>query len=543
MNIEETLKQKIVEAAKTVGLEIAINDVIIEKSKNEEHGDYASNVALKFAARNGKNPRAFAIELSKAIDMDNIEKIEIAGPGFINFFMKKGALNDLVSKIILEGDNYGKAIDKNQSINVEFVSANPTGDLHLGHARCAAVGDSICRLYEFAGYKVTREFYVNNAGNQINTLGKSLLIRYQQAFGEDVKLPEDSYQAHDIVDIANEFKKEYGDKYLKETPENFKFITQYGMKKELEKIERDLDLFRVKFDIYSFETDVRANHHVEDVLTNKFAKYSYVDNGATFLRTTDFLDDKDRAVIKSDGSFTYLMPDIAYHLIKLSRGYDKLIDVLGADHHGYINRMKSALMMQGYDKDTLEVELVQVVRLIRDGEEVKMSKRTGAGVTLRELCEEVGVDAVRYFFISRAASSHLDFDLNLALEQSSSNPVYYAQYAHARLSKVLELAKEKGIELTSSAPLLKEKSENELLKCLIEFPRLVEVSASKREPYMMANYIQSLAGYIHSFYTECKMIDMDNLELTKSRLALAKASKIVLRNALNLVGVNAPDHM
>lgn len=543
MNIEGLLKQKIADVTSSLGIIIPMEEIVIEKSKNLEHGDYASNVALKFGARNGKNPREFASEIIKGIDMSDIDHIEIAGPGFINFFMKKDALNDIVRKINLEGDKFGYAPKKNESINVEFVSANPTGDLHLGHARCAAVGDSICRLYEAAGYDVTREFYVNNAGNQIHTLGLSLQIRYQQLFGKDVELPDDSYHAHDIIDIATEFKNEYGDKYLEDTPENFKFLTQYGMDKELEKIKRDLALFRVNFDIYSFETDVRKDNHVMDVLTNKFAKYSYVDNGATFLRTTDFLDDKDRAVIKSDGSFTYLMPDIAYHLIKLSRGYNKLIDVLGADHHGYINRMKSALMMQGYKEDTLEVELVQVVRLIRDGEEVKMSKRTGAGVTLRELCEEVGVDAVRYFFISRAASSHLDFDLNLALEQSSSNPVYYAQYAYARLSKVLELANKKGIEVPNEAPLLKEKSEAELLKCLIEFPRLVEVAALKREPYMMASYIQDLAGLIHSFYTECKMIDMDNLELTKSRLALAKASRTVMKNALNLVGVNAPEKM
>ena len=297
------------------------------------------------------------------------------------------------------------------------------------------------------------------------------------------------------------------------------------MKAELKKIEKDLDLFRTKFDIYSFETDVRKDHHVEDVLKNKYSKYSYVQDGATFLRTTDFLDDKDRAVIKSDGSFTYLMPDIAYHLIKLSRGYDQLIDVLGADHHGYINRMKSALMMQGYSKDILEVELVQVVRLIKDGEEVKMSKRTGTGVSLRELCEEVGVDATRYFFVSRAASSHLDF----------------AQYAHARISKVLEDAKD--IKMNIDSPLLKEKKEMELLKVLIEFPKLIEVSASKRAPHMIATYIQALAAAIHGFYTECRVIDRDNLDVTSSRLALSKASQIVMKNALNVLGVSAPNKM
>lgn len=541
MSIEETLKIKIRDSLKSEGLDLELNDIIVENSKTPEHGDYASNVALKYAGRLGMNPRQLAEKISETIDKEVIEKIEIAGPGFINFFMKKNAINSIVSKIISGGDEYGRGEDKHKKINVEFVSANPTGDLHLGHARCAAVGDSICRLYEFAGYKVTREFYVNNAGNQIYTLGLSLDVRLRQLMGEKIELPEDSYHAHDIVDIAKLYNEKHPNEYKVGDEESFKKLQKFGMDEELEKIKRDLDLFRVKFDIYSFETDVRANNHVQDVLENKYGKYTYKQDGATFLKTTDFLDDKDRAVVKSDGSYTYLMPDIAYHLIKLSRGYDNLIDVLGADHHGYINRMKSALMMQGYSKDTLEVELVQVVRLIKDGEEVKMSKRTGAGVTLRELCEEVGVDATRYFFVSRAASSHLDFNLNLALEQSSSNPVYYAQYAHARLSSVLESAAD--IKIDENATNLREESETELLKKLIEFPHIIDISAEKRAPYVLANYIQELAADIHSFYTNCRLIDRDNLEVTSSRLALCKAAKIVMKNALGVLGVSAPEKM
>ena len=541
MSIEEQIKEQLVKVLASANINVSINDIVVENSKDPAHGDYASNVALKYASKVGKNPRDFASFIIENIDKSNINHIEIAGPGFINFFMKKDALNSVIAKIINEDNDYGRGENKNFKINVEFVSANPTGDLHLGHARCAAVGDSICRIYEFAGYNVTREYYVNNAGNQIHTLGLSLNIRYRQLNGEEVELPEDSYHANDIIDIAKQFNDEYGTKYLENTEENFNFLTEYGMKAELKKIEKDLELFRTKFDIYSFETDVRANHHVEDILKNKFGKYSYVDNGATFLRTTDFLDDKDRAVIKSDGSFTYLMPDIAYHLIKLSRGYDLLVDLFGADHHGYVNRMKSALMMQGYSKDILEVELVQVVRLIKDGKEVKMSKRTGAGVSLRELCEEVGVDATRYFFVARAASSHLDFNLNLALEQSSSNPVYYAQYAHARLSKVLESAKD--IELDLEGKNLKEKQEIELLKLLIEFPKVIQNSAKKRAPHMVATYIQELAANIHAFYTECRVINRDNIEVTSSRLALAKASQIVMRNALSVLGVSAPENM
>ena len=541
MNIEETLKIKIQDSLKSEGFVLDVKDIIIEKSKTPEHGDYASNVALKFAGRFGTNPRELATKIANNIDKEVVEKVEIAGPGFVNFFVKKNAINSIVSQIIKEGDNFGRGENKNKKINVEFVSANPTGDLHLGHARCADIGDSICRLYDFAGYEVTREFYVNNAGNQIHTLGLSLDIRLRQLLGEKVELPEDSYHANDIVDIAKLYNEKHPNEYKVGDPDSFKKLQQFGIDEELEKIKRDLKLFRVTFDIYSFETDVCANNHVQDVLENKYGKYTYKQDGATFLRTTDFLDDKDRAVVKSDGSYTYLMPDIAYHLIKLSRGYDNLIDVLGADHHGYINRMKSALMMQGYAKDTLEVELVQVVRLIKDGQEVKMSKRTGAGVTLRELCEEVGVDAVRYFFVARAASSHLDFDLNLALEQSSSNPVYYAQYAHARLCSVLESASD--IKIDESAANLKEDSESELLKKLMEFPHIIEVAAQKRAPHMLATWIQELAANIHSFYTNCKMIDRANLEVTASRLALAKAAQIVMKNALGVLGVDAPTKM
>lgn len=541
MNIEQNLKQKIVSAASSLGVVLTVEDIIIEKSKAVEHGDYASNVALKNANKVGMNPREFALKLIEAIDKEGIDKIEIAGPGFINFFLKHDAMNAVVKKIIAAGDNYGRGEKKNFKINVEFVSANPTGDLHLGHARCAAVGDSICRIYEFAGYDVTREFYVNNAGNQIATLGKSLDIRLRQLKGEKVEMPEDSYHAHDIIDIAKQFDEDFKGKYDTSAGDYLKKLTEYGMKKELEKIEKDLALFRTKFDIYSFETDVRKDNHVQKVLESKFAKYSYQQEGATFLRTTDFLDDKDRAVVKSDGSYTYFMPDICYHLIKLSRGYDLLVDVLGADHYGYINRMKSALMMQGYSKETLEVELVQIVRLIKDGTEVKMSKRTGAGISLRELCEDVGVDAARYFFVSRAASSHLDFDLNLALEQSSSNPVYYAQYAHARLSKVLELAKD--IKIDENAAKLGQKQEMDLLKTLIDFPKTIENAAKNRGPHMVATYIQDLASKIHAFYTECRVIDRDHLDVTASRLALAKASRIVLKNALSVIGVSAPDAM
>ena len=541
MDIELELKTKIKNALNQLGVDVEIPDITIETTKNPLFGDYASNVAMKYCKIKQTNPCDLANKIIDVINKDGIEKIEIAGPGFINFFLEKNALNQIVSKIINEDENYGRGEKQNKRVNVEFVSANPTGDLHLGHARIAAFGDSICRLYEFAGYDVTREYYINDAGNQINNLGKSLRARYHQAFNEDYPMPEDGYCAHDIIDIANKIKDEYGDIYLVDNKENFEALTNIGMKEELDKIKKDLHFFRVDFDVYTSERDIRKNNHVQEVLENLYSKYTYVEDGATFLKTSDFIDDKDRAVVKSDGSYTYLMPDIAYHLNKLSRHYDLLIDVLGADHHGYINRMKSALMMQGYSKDVLEVELVQVVRLIKDGEEVRMSKRTGTGISLRELCEEVGVDAVRYFFVSRAGSSHLDFDLNLATEQSSSNPVFYAQYAYARLSKVLSLAED--IELDISGKNLNKQQEIDLLKCLIDFPNVVKTSAKMRAPHAIATYIQRLASLIHSFYTECRVINRDDIKVTQSRLALAKASAIVMRNALNIIGVSAPTKM
>lgn len=541
MNIEQSLKQKIAAALSKLDISAVESDIVIENSKTPEHGDYASNAALKFASRAKISPRDFASKLCDAIDKSGIEKIEIAGPGFINFFLKKDALNSVIEKVIALDKDYGRGEKKNFKVNVEFVSANPTGDLHLGHARIAAMGDSICRIYDFAGYDVTREYYVNDAGNQIHTLGISLQTRYHQLFGEDVELPEDSYHAQDIVDIAKQFKEEYGDKYLSNDANSFSFLTNYGVEKELDKIWRDLDMYHVHFDVVSKETDIRRDDHVSHVLEQKYAKYSYESDGGIFLKTSDFLDDKDRCVVKSDGSYTYLMPDIAYHLDKLSRGYDLLVDILGADHHGYINRMKSALMMQGYSKDVLEVELIQIVRLIKDGEEVKMSKRTGAGISLRELCEEVGVDAARYFFVSRAGSAHLDFNLNLALEKNSSNPVYYAQYAHARLAKVLNLAGD--IKLDLKGEKLSTKQEVELLKCLNDFPKVVLNAANKRAPHIITTYIQELATLIHSFYTECRLLDKENLDVTASRLALAKASKITMRNALDIIGVSAPENM
>lgn len=540
MNIETFLKNKIILAINQLGLKIQDSDIVLEHPKDETRGDYATNAALQHAKKVAMNPRNFAAKIVENIDQKGLAKIEIAGPGFLNFFIAPETLQAIVGDIVALDKDYGRGAAKNQKINVEFVSANPTGDLHLGHARCAAIGDSICRLYEFAGYDITREFYVNDAGAQVGKMGASLRARYLNEFGFDAKVPEDGYHGLDLVDIAKQVKELYADKLIGDTEENMQIFIREGIRLELEKIKRDLADFRVSFDIYSFETDVRKNGKVEQTLQD-YREFTYIDNGATYLRTTAFLDDKDRPVVKSDGTYTYLMPDITYHLEKLSRGYDLLVDVLGADHHGYTNRMRSALMMKGYPAEIIDFELVQVVRLMKGDVEVKMSKRGGTTVTLRELSEEVGVDATRYFFVARAATSHLDFDYNLALERSASNPVFYAQYAHARLCKLLETGADIGLDISASN--LREPSEINLLKHLQELPNTIENCAKTREPYKVASYIQKLAGLTHTFYTECRVIDRDNIQLSQSRLALCKASQIVMRNALNVLGINAPEQM
>lgn len=539
MEINEQLKLNIQNAFNKMGVSLNIKDIVIEASKDPTHGDYATNAAMKFSKLLGKNPRDVATALIGNLDMTLINKIEIAGPGFINFFIKNDSMASIIKRIINEGGEFGRAKKNGQKINVEFVSANPTGDLHVGHARGAAIGDSICRILDFAGYEVTREYYINDAGNQINNLALSLEARYKELLGIPCEFPADGYHGEDVLLVAKEILNKYGKDIL--SKDNYlAFFKEKGMELELAKIVKDLDNFGVKFDIFSSELKVRSDNAVEKEI-DYLSKYTYQEEGAIVLRTTDFLDDKDRVIVKSNGDYTYFLPDIVYHNYKLSRGYDKLIDVLGADHHGYINRMKSALMMHGFDKDVLDIELIQMVRIMQNGVEVKCSKRTGNAYTLRELCEDAGVDAGRYFFAMRAASSHLDFDLDLAREQSSNNPVYYSQYAHARLCSILESGKEFGFDLDGSK--LEKNSETALLKMLASFQDVVTVAANERAPYKITNYVHELAEKVHAFYSECRVIDSDNLDVTKSRLALCQAAKIVIKNALRLVGVNAPSHM
>lgn len=543
LDIELHLKKVISEAFKSLDVEIGLDSIVIERSKEKAHGDYATNVAMQMARVLKMAPIMIAKNLIEKINDENIEKIEIAGPGFINFFIKQESLNSLIGNIIDLDQNYGDSNYGNGvKINVEFVSANPTGDLHLGHARGAAIGDCICRLYYKVGYDVTREYYVNDAGNQINNLAKSIKARYHQILENNPSypFPEDGYHGEDIFNITKEIIEEVGDKYLDDSDEGFEFFKKRGTELELKKLSKDLDMFRVKFDVFSSELTIRQNGGVEKVLT-QCKDYIYTQDGATYLKTSAFSDDKDRVIIKSDGSYTYLLPDIAYHVNKLERGFDLCVDCLGADHHGYIERMKSSLEMFNYPRTALEIELIQMVRLFKDGSEYKMSKRTGNAVSMKELCEETSVDAVRYFFVSRAASSHLDYDIDSAQKQEASNPVYYAQYAHARLCAIMEQGKD--IHLDKTGKFLNEEKEKALLKVLAEYPKEILTSALTRAPYKITTYIQKLATSINEFYTVCRVIDRANLEVSSSRMALCKACQIVLKNALEVIGVSAPNRM
>ncbi|MEC2066166.1 arginine--tRNA ligase [Bacillus inaquosorum] len=556
MNIAEqmkdVLKEEIKSAVLKAGLaeESQIPHVILETPKDKTHGDYSTNMAMQLARIAKKAPRQIAEEIVAHFDKGkaSIEKLDIAGPGFINFYMNNQYLTKLIPSVLEAGEAYGETnIGNGERVQVEFVSANPTGDLHLGHARGAAVGDSLCNVLSKAGYDVSREYYINDAGNQINNLALSVEVRYFEALGLEKPMPEDGYRGEDIIAIGKRLAEEYGDRFVnEEESERLAFFRDYGLKYELEKLRKDLENFRVPFDVWYSETSLYQNGKIDKALEALREKgHVYEEDGATWFRSTAFGDDKDRVLIKKDGSYTYLLPDIAYHKDKLDRGFDKLINVWGADHHGYIPRMKAAIEALGYEKGTLEVEIIQLVHLYKNGEKMKMSKRTGKAVTMRDLIEEVGLDAVRYFFAMRSADTHMDFDLDLAVSTSNENPVYYAQYAHARICSMLRQGEEQGLKPAADLDFSHIQSEKEydLLKTIGGFPEAVAEAAEKRIPHRVTNYIYDLASSLHSFYNAEKVIDPENEEKSRARLALMKATQITLNNALQLIGVSAPEKM
>ena len=481
MDIQDTIKKEVARVLKELGVEIEEKEILLSASDTREHGDYTTNIAFKKAKALSLAPLALAEKIADRIRFDGLEKCEAVKPGFINFFLKSDELGQVIKEILDKKEHFGDVtLGKGTTINVEYVSANPTGTLHLGHARGAALGDSISRILKKAGYDVTREYYINDAGNQIDHLGESLIARYLQLFGIDAPVPEDGYHGEEIIRIAKSLKDEVGNAYVENAREHIDFFKKYGSRLLLEFIKQDLHAFRVDQDVYTSEKAIRERGAVEDVL-EKLKPYCYESEGALFLDTKKDGDDKDRVLVKSDGSYTYLLPDIAYHDDKFSRGFDRLVDLFGADHHGYITRLKSAVKDLGHDPEKLDVCLVQMVRLFKDGEEFKMSKRTGNAISMKELIEECGVDAVRYFFVSRSGNSHLDFDIDLAKSLGSENPVYYAQYTHARLCGIL-LNGKAFLPFEPKGDLLTSESERSLLLLLKNYPEIIASAAKELEP-------------------------------------------------------------
>lgn len=544
MQLNDKIKSKIVEILKSIDESFDESTVLLTSNKDNSHGDLSTNVALRNAKKFNMQPLQLANLIKDKFFGDEVTNVEVAGVGFINFYLKSDTLGSIIDEIIKADENYGQSFkDKDNKVNLEYVSANPTGYLHLGHARGAALGDAMSRILKKAGYEVLREYYINDAGNQVNMLGKSLMVRYQQALNLKNRMPSKGYHGEEIKIVAKSLVEQYGDKYAKKTIQNLKFFIDNGIKFLLNQILVDLKQFRVEFDNFVSEQWIRNSNRIELCL-ERLKPYIYVQDGATFLNTTKDKDDKDRVIVKSDGSYSYFMPDIAYHDYKFERGFDKIITLLGADHHGYITRLKSAMTSLGHDATKLNIPLIQMVRLFKNGKEFKMSKRTGNAISMKELINMVGIDAARYFFVSRSASQHLDFDLDLAMTIGNTNPVYYAQYTHARLCSILNKAKDKNIsEYDTKADLLNSESEKSLIKSLYDFPKVVQDAAKTLEPYKICNYIQEVCTLVNVFYQKNKVVDEENLTLSKQRLALVFATEIVLKNAFNLIAIDAPEKM
>lgn len=553
MNIIETVKSTLIEEIKAsiekANLAEDIPEIKVEIPKDTKNGDYSTNIAMVLTKIAKRNPREIAQAIVDNLDTSkaNVKQVDIAGPGFINFYLDNQYLTAVIPEAINKGDKFGCAEEsKNTNILLEYVSANPTGDLHIGHARNAAVGDSLANILIAAGYNVTREYYINDAGNQITNLARSIETRFFEALGDTShEMPADGYNGKDIIEIGKDLADKHPEMKDYSDEERLKTFRQLGVDYEMDKLKKDLADFNVHFDNWFSETSLYENGAIDNTLAkmNELG-YTYEADGATWLRTSDFKDDKDRVLIKKDGTYTYFTPDTAYHYNKINRGNDILIDLMGADHHGYINRLKASLETFGVDSDRLEIQIMQMVRLMQDGVEVKMSKRTGNAITLREIMDEVGIDAARYFLTMRSPDSHFDFDLELAKEKSQDNPIYYAQYAHARICSILKQAKEQGVEVTDDADFSTITNEKaiDLLKKIAEFEPTIESAAESRAPHRLTNYIQDLASAFHKFYNAEKVLT-DDAEKTKAHIALIDAVRITLHNALALVGVSAPESM
>lgn len=562
MTIKENIKQLIEEALDNCAQSGLISTkqsppFVIETPKMKNHGDYATNVAMLIAPQEKKPPRKIAQDIVEHIPKndDILEKLEIAGPGFINFFITRSCWLKAFKDISLQGSTYGRSqLGKGQKINLEYVSANPTGPLHIGHGRGAAVGDALANILEAVGYDVSREYYINDTGNQMELLGKSVYTRYLQLLGKEVAFPPDFYQGDYIEEIAQQIVSQQGNHYEK-TGEalSIPFFTSFAVDSILMGIQKDLEDFGVHFNSWFSEKTLYQEKTVDRAIDKLKKKgYIYQNEGHRWFKSTLFGDDKDRVVIRNNGVPTYFASDCAYHLNKLERGYQRVINIWGADHHGYIPRIKAVVEAFGNSREAVEILLVQFVNLLRDGVPVAMSTRSGTFVTLREVIDEVGTDSIKYIFLTRKSDAHLDFDLEVAKKQSDENPVYYVQYAHARICNIITFAKDQGIPFPDhnevNLELLTLPEEINLIKQLSSYPELVESCALSLEPHRISIYLNELVSNFHRYYHLGKLegkhrVVSEDAETSKSRLWLVNTIRIVIKNALSLLGVSAPEKM
>jgi arginyl-tRNA synthetase len=527
---------------------IAIPEIIIERPQNPEHGDYASSICLKLARAAGTSPLNIAREIAGYIPAaPEIESVTAAPPGFVNFTLKNAWLTGQVAEILKNGDAYGNIpLGNNRLIQIEFVSINPTGPMHVGHGRSAVLGSTLCHIMNAAGYNVVKEYYFNDAGSQMDAFRYSLWARYQQKLGRDVALPADGYAGAYMVDLAGEILDKEHDRFLQMPPDQaIQELGEIGLTRILEGTRQDLQRLRVEFDVWFSEKTLYQNGQFDKVMQLlRQGGYIAEKEGATWFVSTALGEDRDNVVIRSNGSPTYFAADIAYHYNKFQeRHFDKVIDIWGADHQGHVSRMKAVVDALGIDPDRLQIIVHQMVTLRRGGEIVRISKRSGDIITLRELIDEVGVDACRFFFLSRTADSQMDFDLELAKKQSADNPVYYVQYAHARIASILRLAEDRGIvNIDGDVSLLTDDSELTLIRKMLLLPEIIETIAQTLEPHHLTYYAQDLATAFHAFYKNCRVVT-DDQAMTGARLKLVKAAKIALGRTLNLMGMKAPDKM
>lgn len=552
MDIKSVLSDAIIKTAQNAIAAGVVKDgtlpeVQLTVPPKKEFGDFASNFAMQSARALRCNPRVLAQYIVENLDCPYVKKAEIAGPGFINFYLNPDWVYDMLARIVEAGENYGnlpKASD--EKIQLEYVSANPTGPLHVGHGRGAAVGSALGNLLKAAGYDVEQEYYINDAGNQMNNLARSVNARYLELLGKEIEFPEDGYHGHDIIDTAQRIINKYGDRFLQmEEAERLEEFKTIAYQEKLAALKEDLERFNVRFDVWFSEKTLHEANKIKEACDRLLEKgYMYEQDGALWLKSTAFGDDKDRVVIRDNGVPTYFAADIAYHANKFGRGFDRVINLWGADHHGYIARMKAAMQCMGYQPEQLEILILQMVRLLRDGQEVKMSKRTGQSVTLNELIDEVGTDAARFFFVMRSIDSQLDFDLDLAKKKSNDNPVFYVQYAHARICSIMRQVAEAGIEVQGKGDykLLTEPVEVDLIKKLGEYPEMLATAAKERTVQQVAHYVYDLAGLFHSAYNQCRILGV-NEDLQQARLAMVMAVGHVVRHALSILGVSAPEKM